>query len=312
MNILVTGATGFLGGRLCKTLNEEPRIRLTAVVRRGRPVSRVDSVVQMPCIDSSSDWTDALRAQEVVVHTAARAHVMNDSVVDSLLEYRKINVEGALNLARQSAAAGVKRFVFISSIKVNGEQTAPGQRFQPEDEAKPIDPYGISKWEAEHGLQQIANDTGMEVVIIRPPLVYGPGVKGNFAYLINLMGKGLPLPLGAIYNQRSLVALDNLVDLIIICLDHPNAANQVFLVSDGQDLSTTELLQGLARAMGRPSRLLPLPRALLSVAASLLGKTSVADRLLSSLQVDISKTDSLLGWTPPITIDEGLRRCFES
>ena len=312
MNILVTGSTGFLGARLCKTLKKKPRVELTAVVRCRRVVAEVDSVIQIPCIDSSSDWTDALIAHDVVIHTAARVHIMKDSVADPLTEYRKVNVDGTLNLARQSAAAGVKRFIFVSSIKVNGEQTSPGQPFQPNDEAKSIDPYGISKWEAEQGLQQIAQETGLEVVIIRPPLVYGPGVKGNFANLIKLVGKGLPLPLGAIHNQRSMIALDNLVDLIITCIDHPDAANEVFLASDGQDLSTTELLQGLAKAMGRSSRLLPIPGAVLSLAALTLGKKPVADRLLGSLQVDISKTQDLLNWTPPISVGEGIRRCFES
>ena len=253
----------------------------------------------------------AVRDQNVVVHAAARVHIMRDIVSDPLLEYRKVNVDGTLNLARQSARAGVERFVFISSIKVNGEETVVGHAFRPEDEAKPVDPYGISKWEAEQGLRKIAKETGMEVVIIRPPLVYGPGVKGNFANLIKLVRKGLPLPLGAIHNRRSMIALDNLVDLIITCIDHPNAANQVFLASDGQDLSTTELLQGLAQAMGRSSRLLPVPGALLSLAATILGKKPVVDRLLGSLQVDISKTRELLDWTPPISVDDGLRRCFE-
>ena len=312
MNVLVTGATGFLGGRLCMALEKDPKMKLTAVVRWGRTVSQVSSVIAMPCIDSVSDWANALTTQDVVIHTAARAHIMNDSVADPLTEYRKVNVDGTLNLARQAAVVGVKRFIFISSIKVNGEQTFSGQPFRPDDKANPTDPYGLSKWEAEQGLQQIAQETGMEVVIIRPPLVYGPGVKGNFANLIKLVGKGLPLPLGAIHNRRSMIALDNLVDLIIICIDHPNAANQVFLASDGQDLSTTELLQGLAQAMGRPSRLLPIPGELVSLAASALGKKSIADRLLGSLQVDISKIRDLLSWTPPISVDEGLRRCFVS
>ena len=312
MNVLVTGATGFLGGRLCMALKKDPKVKLTAVVRRGRTVAQVNSVIEMPCIDSVSDWADALTIQDVVIHTAARAHIMRDSVADPVSEYRRVNVDGTLNLARQSAAAGVKRFVFISSIKVNGEQTAPGQTFQPENEARPVDSYGISKWEAEQGLQKIAKETGMEVVIIRPPLIYGPGVKGNFANLIKLVRKGLPLPLGAIHNRRSMIALDNLVDLIITCIDHPNARNQIFLASDGQDLSTTELLHGLAQVRGKPARLFPLPGVLLFGAASVLGKTSVANRLMGSLQVDISKTRTLLNWTPPISVDEGLRRCFVS
>ena len=311
MRVCLTGSTGFLGKRLTQTLSSESAIDLTATARVPLRVESA-TAVEISEIDGQTSWSTALHNQQVVIHTAARAHIMKDSVSDPLTEYRKVNVDGTLNLARQSAESGVKRFIFISSIKVNGEQTAIGQPFQPDDEAKPIDPYGISKWEAEQGLQQIATDTGMEVVIIRPPLVYGPGVKGNFANLIKLVSKGLPLPLGAIHNQRSMIALDNLADLIITCIDHPKAANQVFLASDGQDLSTTELLQGLARAMGRPSRLLPIPGALLSLAASVSGKKSNADRLLGSLQVDISKTRDLVYWTPPLSVDEGLRRCFES
>ena len=309
--VLLTGGTGFIGRRLEKGLSSFSANQVVLAVRRSIEIASCETI-KVDCACRSADWYPALKSVQVVIHTAARAHIMKDSVADPLAEYRQVNTDGTLNLARQSAAAGVKRFIFISSIKVNGELTAPGQPFQPEDEARPIDPYGLSKWEAEQGLQKIAVETDMEVVIIRPPLVYGPGVKGNFANLIKLVGKGLPLPLGAIHNQRSMIALDNLVDLIITCIEHPNAANQVFLASDGQDLSTTELQKGLARAMGRPSRSLPIPGALLSFAASVLGKKSIADRLLGSLQVDISKTQNLLNWTPPISVDEGLRRCFES
>jgi len=237
---------------------------------------------------------------------------MNDAVPDPLAEYRKVNVEGTLNLARQAAKAGVSRFVYISSIKVNGEQTASGKPFTPDDEPAPEDSYGVSKLEAETGLHEIASETGMEVVIIRPPLVYGPGVKGNFASMIKLVDKGLPLPLGAIHNKRSLVALDNLVDLITTCIDHPAAANQVFLAGDGQDVSTTELLRGVGRAMGKPARLIPVPAGMLMFGAGLLGKKAVGQRLLGSLQVDISKARNLLGWEPPLSVEEGLRRCFDS
>jgi nucleoside-diphosphate-sugar epimerase len=263
-------------------------------------------------VDGLTAWADLLLGQDVVIHTAARAHVMEDEVADALAEYRRVNVDGTLNLARQAAAAGVKRFIFISSIKVNGEQTPLGQPFTADDTPAPEDAYGISKWEAEQGLLQLASETDMEVVIIRPPLVYGPGVKGNFANMIKLVSKGLPLPLGAIHNQRSLVALDNLVDLIVTCIDHPAAANQVFLAGDGQDLSTTRLLRCVARALGKPSRLIPVPASFLKLAAALLGKKAVAQRLLGSLQLDISKARHLLGWTPPITVEEGFRRCFQS
>jgi nucleoside-diphosphate-sugar epimerase len=255
-------------------------------------------------------WSTALVNQEVVIHTAARAHIMKDEVSDPLAEYRKVNVDGTLNLARQASEAGVRRFVFISSIKVNGEQTPLHQPFTPEDAPAPEDAYGISKMEAEQGLRELATETGMEVIIIRSPLVYGLGAKGNFASMTKLVGKGLPLPLGAVHNQRSLVALDNLVDLIITCIEHPSAVNQTFLVSDGEDISTTQLLQGVAQAMGKPSRLIPVPASLLQLAATLLGKKAVSQRLLGSLQVDISHTQKRLDWTPPFSVKQGLQRCF--
>ena len=311
MNVLLTGATGFLGGRLAAALQSKPNVNLTAAVRRRAEIPFAHTV-EVQDQDANTDWSTALTNQQVVIHSAARAHIMKDEVADPLAEYRRVNVDGTLNLARQAAEAGVKRFIFISSIKVNGEQTPLGQPFTVEDTSAPEDAYGISKWEAEQGLQQLASETGIEVVIIRPPLVYGPGVKGNFASMIKLVSKGLPLPLGAINNQRSLVALDNLVDLIMTCIDHPAAANQVFLAGDGQDLSTTELLRDVARAMGKPPRLIPVPSSLLTLGATLMGKKAMAQRLLGSLQVDISKARHLLGWEPPITVEEGLRRCFES
>jgi len=235
---------------------------------------------------------------------------MNDKDSDPLMEYRRVNVDGTINLARQAAEAGVRRFIFISSIKVNGEQTSFGRPFTAEDIPVPVDAYGISKYEAERGLLKISADTGLEVVIIRPPLVYGPGVKGNFSSMMRVVKKGFPLPLGAIKNKRSLVALDNLVDLIITCINHPAAANQVFLAGDGEDLSTTELLRGVAKAAGVSSRLIPVPASVLMFMASLVGKKEMAQRLLGSLQVDISKACDLLGWTPLLSVEEGLRRCF--
>jgi nucleoside-diphosphate-sugar epimerase len=235
---------------------------------------------------------------------------MADSAADPLAEFRRVNVDGTLNLARQAAASGVARFVFVSSVKVNGEATVPGRSFTERDAPAPQDPYGQSKHEAEQGLRQLAADTGMEVVIIRPPLVYGPSVKANFAALMRAVQCGWPLPLGAVHNQRSLVALDNLVDLIVTCLDHPAAANQTFLASDGQDLSTAELVRGMARAARVPSRLWPVPVWALQVAAGALGKGAVVQRLCGNLQVDISKARSLLGWVPPVTVAEGLRRAM--
>jgi nucleoside-diphosphate-sugar epimerase len=235
---------------------------------------------------------------------------MHDTEADPLTAFRAVNVGGTLNLARQAATAGVKRFVFISSVKVNGESTLPGRAFTEADAPKPQDAYGQSKHEAEQGLRQLSADTGMEVVVIRPPLVYGPGVKANFAALMRAVQRGWPLPLGAVHNQRSLVALDNLVDFIITCITHPQAANQTFLVSDGQDLSTTELVRGMAQAAGVPARLLPVPVWALQAGASLLGKGDAVQRLCGNLQVDISKARSLLGWLPPVSVEEGLRRAM--
>jgi nucleoside-diphosphate-sugar epimerase len=243
-----------------------------------------------------------------VVHLAARVHVINDTVADPLAEFRKSNVEATLALATQAAQAGVQRFIFISSVKVNGEHTQPGHTFRADDTPSPQDPYGISKMEAEVGLRAIAQQTGMEVVIIRPPLVYGPGVKANFASMVQWLQRGVPLPLGAIHNRRSLVALDNLVDLITTCLDHPAAANQTLMVSDGEDVSTTELLRRMAAALGIPARLLPVPQRLLEWGATLVGKKEVAQRLFSSLQVDAQPTRQLLGWKPPVSLDQGLRQ----
>ena len=311
MNILLTGATGFLGSRLAKALHTKPTAFVTASVRCQVKVACSD-LVEVPSLDGTTDWSRAVTNQDVVIHAAARAHIMKDEVADPLEEYRRVNVDGTLNLARQAEAVGVKRFIFISSIKVNGEQTLLGQPFTADDTPAPEDAYGISKWEAEKGLQQLSLETGIEIVIIRPPLVYGPGVKGNFSSMTKLVAKGLPLPFGAIHNQRSLVALDNLVDLISTCIDHPAAANQVFLAGDGQDLSTTELMRGVARAMGKPSRLIPVRPSLLMLGATLLGKKAFAQRLLGSLQVDISKARNLLGWEPPVSVEEGLRRCFHS
>jgi len=309
--ILVTGATGFVGGQLIKRLNNQSSVAVRGAVR-STPTGDSPGIIAVGEISADTDWSEALQGQRVVVHAAARAHIMDDTAADPLTEFRRVNVAGTLNFARQAAAAGIQRFVFISSIKVNGEQTPLGTCFEADDVPAPEDPYGTSKWEAEQGLQKLARETCMEVVIIRPPLVYGPGVKGNFASMIKLVDKGLPLPLGAVHNKRSLVALDNLVDLIITCIDHPGAANETFLVSDGEDLSTTQMLQGVAEAMGKPSRLIPVPASMLHLGASLLGKKAMAQRLLGSLQVDISHTQKCLDWTAPLTVKQGLQRCFET
>lgn len=263
-------------------------------------------------LSSETDWTAALRNVDQIVHLAARVHVMNDKCSDPLAEFRRVNVEGTVALARQAAVAGVRRFVFLSSVKVNGEFTKPGHPFTADAVPAPEDPYGVSKYEAEQLLRQIAAETGMEVVIIRPPLVYGPGVKANFESMRRWLARGVPLPLAAVTNnRRSLVALDNLVNVIVTCLNHPAAANQTFLVSDGEDLSTAELLKRMSAAMGKPARLFYLPPTLLKLGANVLNRPGIYQRLCGSLQLDIAKTRQLLGWTPPMSLDEGLRRAAE-
>ncbi len=307
--ILVTGGTGFVGSAVLARLDADGAVPVRAAVRSAgaRIAPGIDKVVVGP-LAGDTDWHAALAGVSALVHCAARVHVMEDTAADPLEEFRRVNVQGTLALARQAAAAGVRRFVFVSSIKVNGEMTAAGKPFTADDAPAPVDAYGVSKMEAEQALRALERQSGMQVVIIRPPLVYGKGVKANFAAMMRWLARGIPLPLGAIHNRRSLVALDNLVDLIVTCVRHPQAAGQTFLVSDGQDPSTTELLQRMGRAMGRPARLIPVPAACLTLGASLLGKRAVAQRLCGSLQVDIGKTRRLLGWTPPLTLDQGLQK----
>jgi nucleoside-diphosphate-sugar epimerase len=305
--ILVTGATGFVGCRVLELLSKSDS-KLVAFGRTA-PANGCDFVKGE--LTNSANYSDAVRGCNVVIHIAGRAHVMTEDKEQSLGLYREINVFATLALAQKAAAAGVNRFIFISSVKVNGEKTKNGHPFVSDDEPKPEDPYGISKYEAEMGLKKIAAETGMEIVIIRPPLVYGPGVKANFAAMLNLAKKNLPLPLGAIYNKRSMVALDNLVDLIITCIDHPKAANQTFLVSDDCDVSTTELLQLMIRTTGGTPRLIPVPMSWLRVLGKLTGKQAIIDRLCGNLQLDITHTKQTLGWKPPITLREGINRCVK-
>ena len=324
-NIFLTGATGFVGSALLGRFTNDQN-GVSVLMRDGSSTlpNNVDAVFgdlsTLSSLESSSarlEMTEnlgsVLEGVDVVVHAAARAHIMNDESVDPLVEYRKVNRDATLALARLAAESGVKRFVFISSIKVNGESTRPGNFFSPNDSFVPTDPYGLSKYEAEQGLLLIAKETDIEVVIIRPPLVYGPNVKGNFASMVNWVKKGVPLPLGAVHNLRSLVALDNLVDFIALCADReksPKAANEIFLISDGEDVSTSDLLRKVASSQRVKSRLLPVPVGLMTFTAKLLGKGAVADRLFGNLQVDSSKARDLLGWEPVVTMDEALERMF--
>lgn len=309
--ILVTGSTGFVGSRLVEVLAREGKAVRACTRKTTEKIFPSVITTRIDDLAGGTDWASALNGVETVIHSAARVHVMNDLSADPLLEFRRTNVKGTLNLARQAAKNEVRRFIFISSIKVNGEGTELGKPYTADDTPAPSDPYGISKQEAEQGLLRLAAETGMEVVIIRPVLVYGPGVKANFLSMMKWLSKGIPLPLGAIHNKRSLVALDNLIDLIITCMNHPGAVNQVFLVSDDEDLSTCDLLRRMGKALGKPARLLPIPASWLNLAAMLVGKRNVAQRLCGSLQVDISKTRQLLGWQPPLTVDQGLKRAAE-
>ncbi len=305
-SVWVTGANGFVGLNLCKYLY--------SIGFRVIPVIRADSIKRFSLthftpvsLESLLSGDECCGKNDVVVHCAARVHVMDDVALDPLIEFRAVNTDITLSLAEKAADAGVKRFIFISSIKVNGEFTEPGSSFNADSACSPIDPYGLSKYEAEVGLQGIAKKHGLEVVIIRPPLVYGPGVKGNFSTMMKWLNKGLPLPLGAVKNKRSFVYIGNLIDLIVTCVSHANAANQTFLVSDDDDVSTTALLNMLAVPFDSSVKLLPVPSPFLESLARLLGKKTIAQRLLGSLQVDISKTKSYLDWTPPYKVNEGLK-----
>ena len=308
--VLVTGATGFVGSAVVRRLALDSNRTVVATVRSlHSDLPKQVQVVPGLVLDEQMDWQAVLQGVTSVVHCAARAHVLREALAAPLAEYRRMNVQATLALARNAAEAGVKRFVFISSIGVNGKHTTARQPFNESDQPAPHDAYALSKHEAELGLATLAKDSGMEVVILRPPLVYGAGAPGNFGRLLHWVRKGVPLPLGAVRNnRRSLVGLDNLVDLIVTCIDHPAAANQVFLAGDGEDLSTAELLERVGRAMGRRALLLPVPICLLQTGATMLGKGEMAQRLLGSLQVDITKAREVLGWTPPVSVDEGLQR----
>lgn len=313
MRVLLTGASGFVGHAVQARLLAEPNCQLRAAVRKlPDAVPTGVELCQSPSLDAQGDWSAALAGVEAVIHCAARVHVMSEQAADPLAEFRRVNVEGTLRLARQAAEEGVRRLVFVSSVKVNGERTEPGRPFRADDVPLAEDPYGISKREAEDALLALGAESGLEVVIVRPPLVYGPGVKANFQAMMRWLARGVPLPLGAIHNRRSLVSVDNLADLLVRCLTHPAAAGQRFLASDGEDLSTTDLLRRLGEALERPARLIPVPSSWLEAGAALLGRRDLSQRLCGSLQVDIDKTRERLGWTPPLTVDQALARTAEA
>lgn len=318
MKVLVTGANGFVGTATVRRLLQGGAYEVRRALRSATPAahdpSAAPDTVAVGDIDGATDWRAALEGVDVVVHTAARVHMMHETEADPLAAFRRVNTEGSVNLACQAAEAGVRRLVFISSVKVNGEATPPGQPLRPQDPAMcPDDPYGISKFEAEQGLREVAAATGLDVVVIRPVLVYGPGVRANFESMMKWVARGVPLPLGAIRtNRRSLVGIDNLADLIACCVTHPAAAGQVFFAADGEDVSTTELLTSVGAALGKPARLLPVPAKMLQAGARLIGRGAVAQRLCGSLQVDISTNARLLGWHPPFSLDVGLKQTADA
>lgn len=292
MTILVTGATGFVGTHLTSHLSTHG-YHISPITRTG-----------FGEITPSSEWGPVLSGIDTVIHLAARVHLMKDDASDPLTAYRAVNTDSTLHLARQAAKAGVRRFIFLSSIKVNGEgREAP---YTEQDTPAPGDPYAISKWEAEQGLQEIAAQTGMDIVILRPPLIYGPGVKANFLRLLQWVERGIPLPLGRVSNQRSLLYIGNLVNAIQICIEHPAAANQTFLVCDNEALSTAELIRKMSKQFQRNPKLLNVPLPILLPLFSILGRKQEADRLVGSLLLDNRKIRQMLGWRPPFSFDEGL------
>jgi nucleoside-diphosphate-sugar epimerase len=304
--VLVTGAGGFVGRTLCEELLHRG-YQVRAAVRALGQLSAGMETVAVGAIDGGTDWADALRGMDTVIHLAARVHVMKDSAADPLAEFLRVNLLGTANLAQQAARAGVTRLVYVSSVKVNGEGTHGQRSYTEQDIPAPQDPYGISKRQAEQALQRIALETGLEIVIVRPPLVYGPGVKGNFISLLAAIDKGVPLPLAGARNARSLVYVGNLVDALIVCATHPAAAGQTYLVSDGEDVSTALLVEKIAQALGRNSRSFYFPPGLLRAAAALLGRAGQMDRLFGSLRISDQKIRGELGWQSPYSLEDGLR-----
>jgi nucleoside-diphosphate-sugar epimerase len=310
-SVLITGASGFIGRELCTRILDNGRL-VRGTVRTESDVSRLpDGVdaISIASIDSDTNWDNILADIDTVVHLAARVHVMDDASYDPLAEYRKVNVEGTKCLAVAAANAEVKRFVYISSIKVNGEGRASA--YTEDDKEAPEDPYGLSKWEAEQELHKISDTTGIEVVILRPPLVYGPGVKANFLELMKIVDKGTPSPLAKVDNRRSFIYIENLVDAVLTCIKHSGSAGQTYFVSDDEDVSTSELIRKIASALNKPARLFPFPKLLMFILGRLIGKGPAVDRLIGSLTVDISKIKQDLGWKPPFTMEHGLQKTAE-
>jgi nucleoside-diphosphate-sugar epimerase len=312
--VCVSGASGFVGRELCHLLLARG-IEVVGATRKPSaelfPDHKLFSQAVVGNVGPETDWGQALAGVDAVFHLAARVHVMRDTAHDPLAEFRLANVQASVCLAHAAAASGVKRFIYVSSVKVNGEETSPGCRYSELDAPHPQDPYGISKWEAEQALQRVAADTGIELVIVRPPLLYGAGVKGNFAQMLAAVWRRLPLPLAAVHNRRSLLYVGNLADALLACASHPAAAGQIYLVSDGEDVSTSDLLRRLAAALGVPSRLFPCPPAMLRLAGRLAGRSAQVGRLLGSLEVDSAKIRRDLNWVPPYSLQQGLQAVAE-
>lgn len=312
MKILVTGANGFIGQRLCETLLNASYFVRGAVRHFPEGLHSLKSgnnaeFVFIDNVSPETNWGMALKGIDCIIHLAARVHIMRETSGDPITVFRKVNAEGTSLLARMAADAGVKRFIFLSTVKVNGEETEEHQ-FTERDTPNPHDDYSSSKWEAEQALHNISDAAGLEIVILRPPLVYGQGVKANFLRLLDMVNKNIPLPLSTVNNKRSMIYIGNLVDAIIRCIEHPSAANQTYLVSDGQDVSSPDLIRMIAGAMGKKARLFPCPVPLLKMIGKVTGKSSEVERLTGSLQIDTAKIRRELNWTPPFTMEQGLRK----
>lgn len=310
LKLLITGATGFVGRELLQQLAKGSIYQLRAAVRNNIENLPADVLAyRIGNIDADTDWHKPLAECRTVIHTAARAHIMNDTAQNPLTEFRRVNVEGTLNLARQAIDAGVKRFIFISSIKVNGEGES-NRVYHFNDPVAPEDDYGLSKWETEQGLKALCSKSVMELVVIRPPLIYGPGVKGNLELLAKVIDKGLPLPFGAIKNQRDMLSLNNLIDLIKTCIEHPAAPGQVFLCCDNEPISTPQLIKLMASGLEKTARLWPVPVSVLNLLACVTGRQAMIKRLSSDFRIDMQHTMNTLEWQPPFSVAESMRWAF--